>query len=79
MADNIKFCDIEDRIIEALSAQGVDWVKYTLLEGFISPSCGTQLLEEITLGGPNIPMIVLVEEKGKIELYALKSLLPDLW
>lgn len=75
----IKFSDVKDRIIEALKANKIDLDKHTLFEGFISEPFSKELSDSITIGGPTIPMILLVNNQGKIELYALKALVSDLW
>jgi hypothetical protein len=78
--NKIAFADIKQDILEALKklpedagiTEGVD-----LVDGFINNPLNKDLTDSIMIGGPTVPMILLVGQKsGRVYLFALKRLLP---
>ncbi len=79
----LKFEDIKSRIMEELknrsSKIGIN-ESVTLVEGFLNEPFSKELSTSIMIGGPTVPMIMLVgNESGKVYLFALKALLKDVW
>lgn len=78
----IKFSDYKKQIINALNERsaslGVN-EPVTLVDGFVNQPIKNEISSSITIGGPTIPMIMIVGNKsGRIYLFALKFLLPDI-
>jgi hypothetical protein len=76
----IRFEDIKQDILNALedriASEKID-IKGTvsLFDGFISQPFSTKLSNSFIIGGPTIPMIMLVgDESGQIYFIALKAL-----
>jgi hypothetical protein len=81
----IKFAEIKDQILAALETRsqkksfGIE-EKATLVEGFLNEPFSKELTNSIVIGGPTVPMIMLVgNESGKIYFFALKALVPGVW
>lgn len=78
---NLAFADVEDEIRAALK----DHLKKAdikeeliLINGFFNESVSRELTNDLVVGGPKLPIVVLVgEESGRVYLFALKALLPD--
>ena len=78
----IKFEDIKERITEELYSRSdkIDIPEsVTLVEGFLNSPFSNELHDALVVGGPKVPMIMLVgNESSKIYFIALKALLKDL-
>jgi hypothetical protein len=79
----IKFDEIKDKVLSALHerAEIINIAEsVTLVEGFLNEPFSTELSTSIIIGGPTIPMVMLVgNESGKIYFFALKTLVKELW
>lgn len=78
----IVFASIKQRILEALEAavkeSGINET-VGLVDGFLNDPVTHELTDSLVIGGPRVPMVMLVGEKsGRVYLFALKILLPDL-
>jgi len=76
----IKFSDIKQKIEAQIDPQkiGID-EQVTLFDGFINQPFCRELSGSYVLGGPTVPMIMLVGNKsGRLYFFALKALLTDL-
>jgi hypothetical protein len=47
----------------------------TLVDGFINQPCNMEVTNSIIIGGPTIPMIMLLGKSGRIYFFALKAIL----
>lgn len=78
----IKFDDIRPRIINALKEHSKNSgiaESVSLVDGFVSQPFSMQLSDSIIIGGPTVPLIMLVgNESGQIYFFALKAILKDL-
>lgn len=77
----LKFSEIKPKLINALqskSAQlGVN-EPVTLVDGFVNQPFQSELSGSFVIGGPTIPMVMLVgNNTGRVYFFALKVLLPD--
>jgi len=72
-----KFNDRKPEILEALNNKvttGED--SYKLFDGFIELRVKDKLSKELTMGGPTIPCVSIVDDKtGEMRFYALKALI----
>lgn len=76
----IKFEEYKDRIIEALKNKGNIGLTepVTLIDGFVNQPIHNELSGSFVLGGPAIPMIMLLgSNSGRIYYFALKAILPE--
>ena len=75
----IKFEDIKDDIIAALESRSEKMgikESISLFDGFLSQPFKMELSDSFVIGGPTVPMIMLVgNESGQIYFFALKALL----
>jgi len=79
--EKIKFEDYKQRITNALRGRGNIGISepVTLIDGFISQPLQAELTGAFVVGGPAIPMIMLVgNSSGRIYFFALKAILPDI-
>ena len=76
----IKFSDIKQRIESEIKARKIDFgEQVTLFDGFINQPFCRELSGSYVIGGPTVPMIILVGNKsGQLYFFALKALLTDL-
>jgi hypothetical protein len=78
----IAFKDIQNSLMDELKKrlQTLEIKEsVTLVEGFISQPFNKELSTSFVLGGPTIPMVMLLgNESGRIYLFALKALLKDM-
>ena len=76
----VKFEDIKQDILDALSERRSKIEEpVTLLEGFVSEPFRKEISSEFVIGGPTVPMVVLLgRESGQLYLFALKAILPDI-
>ena len=53
--------------------------KVTIIDGFVNQPLSTELSGSFVIGGPAVPMIMLVgDESGRIYYFALKAILPKI-
>lgn len=77
--NKLKFADVKEDILAALEnlpeESGIT-EKVGLVDGFINNPLSRELTDSLIIGGPTVPMVLLVGEKtGRIYLFALKALL----
>ena len=77
-----KFADLKKDIKEVLKKRseliGIS-ESVTLVDGFITEPFKMELSGAFTVGGPTIPLIMLVGDKsGRVYFFALRALLPEL-
>lgn len=79
MANNIiKFETVKQDIIKALEKQKLVIAEpVSLVDGFVNQPFNMQLSNSIEIGGPTIPMIMLLGNSGQIYLFALKAIIKD--
>jgi hypothetical protein len=78
----IKFEDVKDQIMAALQDPskkfGIE-EEVTLFDGFVNQPVCTELSGTYMIGGPTMPMIMLIgNDSGKIHFLALKAILEDI-
>ncbi len=78
----IKFEDVKQSLIEELQKRS-DKIgiteSVTLLEGFVSEPFSKEYSNTYVLGGPMVPMIMLIgNESGRIYFFALKAILKNI-
>ena len=79
--NKIFFNEIKPKILAALQANPKVEIKesVSLVDGFVSQPISMELSNSVMLGGPMIPMIMLVgNESGQIYIFALKAILKDI-
>lgn len=76
----ITFDDIKSDVLFALQDKAKNLGEpVSLIEGFISGPFSTELSNSTVLGGPTIPMVMLVgDESGRLYFFALKALLNNI-
>lgn len=80
----IKFSEIKDELVSALNKKLIGnklhlTEKVTVIDGFVNQPLSMELSGSFVIGGPAIPMIMLVgDESGRIYYYALKAILPNI-
>lgn len=78
--NKIVFADVKQDILDALQKLPQDagiTEKVGLVDGFINNPLSRELSDSIIIGGPSVPMILLVgETTGRVYFFALKILLP---
>lgn len=80
----IRFSEIKDDILSALTNKmennGLSLgERVSLIDGFVNQPLSLELSGSFVIGGPSIPMIMLVGEKsGRIYYFALKAILPEI-
>ena len=79
---NLTFTEIRPRIIAALQTRQVYLAinePITLIDGFFQQPIQNEISGNMIIGGPAIPMIMVVgNNSGRLYYFALKHLLPDL-
>lgn len=79
----IKFSEIKNDLIIALNKKLKSnklhlSEKVTIIDGFINQPISMELSGSFVIGGPAIPMIMLIgDESGRIYYFALKAILPN--
>lgn len=79
----IKFSEIKEQLVQALNlklSQNKLHVneKVTIVDGFVNQPMSMELSGSFVIGGPAVPMIMLVgDESGRIYYFALKAILPE--
>ena len=78
--NKIIFADVKQDILDALQKLPQDagiTEKVGLVDGFINNPLSRELSDSIIIGGPSVPMVLLVgETTGRVYFFALKILLP---
>jgi hypothetical protein len=78
--EKIKFAEYKQRITDALTRKGNLGIlePVTLIDGFVNQPIQTELSGAFVVGGPAIPMIMLLgNNSGRIYFFALKAILPE--
>jgi len=78
----INFQDYRERILQALRDKGFVFFDattntgdYILLDQFLNQSIAPQLSGNVVIGGPTLPMVMLVNVRtSEVKLFALKGL-----
>lgn len=79
--EKIKFEEYKEKIIEALKTKSNLGIPepVTLIDGFVNQPIQKELSGAFVVGGPAIPMIMLLgNTSGRIYFFALKAILPDI-
>ena len=78
---HLAFEDVKEEIEAALKdhAKKADIKEdLILIDGFVNEPLRAELTSALIIGGPRVPMVMLVgEETGRVYFFALKALLPD--
>ena len=80
----IKFSEIKKDLItvlnEKLKTEELHLTeKVTIIDGFINQPLSMELSGSFVIGGPAIPLIVLIgDESGRVYYFALKAILPNI-
>lgn len=75
----IKFEDYKQRIIDALNKRNLGIAeKVTIIDGFINQPIMMEFTGDFVVGGPALPMIMLVgNDSGRVYFFALKAIITD--
>lgn len=78
----IIFSEYKDRILKEITDRstllGIN-EPVSIVDGFVNQPIQNELSGSIMIGGPTIPMVMLVGNKtGRVYYFALKALLPDI-
>lgn len=79
--EKINFTEYKQKILDALTSKGNLGITepVTLIDGFINQPISNELSGNIVIGGPAIPMIMLIgNNTGRIYFFALKAVLPNI-
>jgi hypothetical protein len=76
-----KFADIKDELIKKINGKitllGLN-EPVTLVDGFINQPISMELSGSFIIGGPTVPMIMIVgNNTGRVHFFALKAVWPD--
>ena len=80
----IQFSEIKAELVSALNKKLQSEKlhlseKVTIIAGFINQPLSMELSGSFVIGGPAVPMIMLVgDDSGRIYYFALKAILPDI-
>ena len=78
----IKFTEIKDRLIQQINPRLPQMglaEPVTLIDGFVNQPISMELSGSFVIGGPTVPMILVVgNNTGRIYFFALKALIPDI-
>lgn len=76
----LKFDDIKQEILSTLERKGKTFGEsVSLVDGFVSGPFSTELSDSVILGGPTIPMVMLIgNDSGQLYFFALRALLKDI-
>ncbi len=80
----VRFSDIKTELVDALNEKLKSnklhlSEKVTIIDGFVNQPLSTELSGSFVIGGPAVPMIMLVgDESGRIYYFALKAILPNI-
>jgi hypothetical protein len=77
----VNFCDVKDAIVAILEKKwqsfGISEEYVSIIDGFFNPTYSDILTDQIILGGPTVPMIMVVGKTGRVYLFAYKALIQD--
>jgi hypothetical protein len=79
--EKIIFAEYKQRIIGAINTKGNLGITepVTLVDGFVNQPIQSELTGAFVVGGPAIPMVMLLgTNSGRIYYFALKAILPDI-
>jgi hypothetical protein len=78
--NKIAFVDIKHKILPILEQKTKTiGESVSLIDGFASSPFSTELSDSVLLGGPTIPMVMLVgNDSGRLYFFALKAILKDI-
>ncbi len=80
----IKFSDIKPTVVKALEEKIRNNKLHisesvTIVDGFVNQTLSTELSGSFVIGGPAVPMIMLIgDDSGRVYYFALKALLSDI-
>lgn len=80
----IKFSEIKNDLVVALNEKLKGnklhlTEKVTIIDGFVNQPLSMELSGSFVIGGPAIPMVMLIgDESGRIYYFALKAILPSI-
>lgn len=80
----IKFSEIKEDLVKVLNEKIKNnklhlSEKVTIVDGFVNQPLSMELSGSFIIGGPAVPMIMLVgDESGRIYYFALKAILPEI-
>lgn len=77
----IKFEEYKQQILDSLKAKGNLGISepVSLIEGFVNQPLQKELSGTFNLGGPAIPIVMLLgNNSGRIYYFALKVILPEI-
>ncbi|MBX9831113.1 hypothetical protein K2X40_04090 [Candidatus Babeliales bacterium] len=78
----IKFSDIKEEITKVLNSRSKKMgikESVTLFDGFVRQPFNPELSSTYVIGGPTVPMIMLVgNETGQVYFFALKAVLDNI-
>lgn len=80
----IKFTDIKQDLLAELNKRIAEGKlnlpeKVDIVDGFLNSPISMELSGDLIIGGPSIPMIMLVGQSGQIYFFALRALLPKIF
>ena len=75
------FSEIKQELLQALEKSIENSVdikeKLILVDGFVNDPITNELTDALVIGGPRVPMVMLVgENTGRVYWFAVKTLLP---
>jgi len=76
----LEFESVKPQIIQALKEPNRKITitePVSLVDGFVSQFYSMEMTDSIVLGGPTIPIIMLLGESGQIYFFALKALIEN--
>ncbi len=78
----LEFSKVKHKIINAIESKSKDELgikeSLTLLDGFVNSPYTTTLSNDVILGGPFVPMVMLVgNDTGRIYFFAYKALVKE--
>ncbi len=79
--EKVIFAEYKQRIITAINEKGNLGITepVTLVDGFVNQPIQSELTGAFVVGGPAIPMFMLLgTTSGRIYYFALKAILPDI-
>ncbi len=72
----IKFKDIKKDLTKVLSKRLVS--DFQLIDGFVEVYIRSSIQAGLTIGGPNVPSVLVVDKNGELHFFAIKHLLPEI-
>lgn len=80
----IKFAEIKSNLLAELNSRIASGrlkfpEKVDIVDGFVNQLLSMELSGSFVLGGPSIPMIMLIGESGQLYFFALRAILPKIF